>query len=94
MKSSNDRLAKIPGNGIIILRHLNEVMAQLQALADSDCRGSAERLRRCEDELLGISIDIASACCPDENWDFVSDLLRSVGIIVPKDLDEAIREAE
>ena len=78
MEKQNNRFAKIPGNGITILRHLNEVMTQIQSLARSDCRDSAAALKKCEDELLGISIDIASVCCPGESWDFVSDLLGSV----------------
>lgn len=94
MKKQDNRFAKIPGNGITILRHLNEVMTQIQTLAATDCRDSAERLRKCEDELLGISIDIASACCPGEDWDYVSALLGSIGIHIPEELDEAIREAD
>ncbi len=94
MEKQNNRFAKIPGNGITILRHLHEVMTQIQTLAGTDCRDRADTLKRCEDELLGISIDIASVCCPGKNWDFVSDLLRSAGIEIPEDLDEAIREAE
>ena len=94
MKKNDNRFATIPGNGITILRHLNEVMTQIQTLAATDCQNSAERLQKCEDELLGISIDIASACCTGEDWDFVSALLCSVGINIPAALDEAIREAE
>lgn len=94
MEKTNNRFAKIPGNGITILRHLNEVMTQIQTLATTDCRDSAATLKKCEDELLGISIDIASVCCPGENWEFVSALLNSAGIVIPKELDEAIREAD
>ena len=68
MKKTNNRFAKIPGNGITILPHLNEVMKQIQTLATTDCRDSAATLKKCEDELLGISIDIASVCCPGKNW--------------------------
>ena len=84
----------IPGNGITILRHLNEVMTQIQTLATTDCRDKADILQKCEDELLGISIDIASVCSPQKDWDFVSELLACAGIIIPAELDQAIREAE
>ena len=94
MEKQNNRFAKIPGNGITILRHLNEVMALIQTLAETDCRDSAEVLKRCEAELVGISIDIASVCSPDKDWNFVSELLASAGIKVPEELDQAIREAE
>ena len=90
----DNRFAKIPGNGITILRHLNEVMTQIQTLSNNECRDSAELLSRCNEQLLGISIDIASGCCPGEDWDFVSDLLCSVGFVIPEELDQAIREAE
>ena len=91
---TKNRFAMIPGNGITILRHLNEVMTQIEALATTDCRDSAEVLQRCEAELVGISIDIASVCSPGKDWNFVSDLLASAGIKVPDELDQAIREAE
>ena len=94
MKKNDNRFATIPGNGITILRHLNEVMTQIQTLAATDCQNSADRLQKCEEELLGISIDVASACCPEKDWDFVSALLASVGIHIPSELDEAIREAD
>ena len=84
----------IPGNAITILRHLYEVMTQSQQLASTDCRDQAEVLQKCKEELLGISIDVASVCSPGKNWNFVSDLLASVGIAVPEELDEAIREAD
>lgn len=84
----------IPGNGITILRHLHEVMTQIETLATTDCRDSADVLQRCEAELVGISIDIASVCSPGKDWDFVSDLLANAGIVVPEELDQAIREAE
>lgn len=84
----------IPGNGITILRHLYEVMTQIQQLASTDCRDQAEVLQKCKEELLGISIDVASVCSPGKNWDFVSALLASVGIVIPQELDEAIREAD
>jgi hypothetical protein len=94
MEKQNNRFAKIPGNGITILRHIHEVMNQIETLATTDCRDSAEVLQRCEAELVGISIDIASVCSPGKDWDFVSDLLASAGIKVPDELDQAIREAE
>jgi hypothetical protein len=94
MEKQNNRFAKIPGNGITILRHLNEVMTLIQTLAETDCRDSAEVLQRCEAELVGISIDIASVCSPGKDWDFVAELLASAGIRVPDELDQAIREAE
>ena len=94
MKRKDNRFAMIPGNGITILRHLYEVMTQIQQLACTDCRDSAEVLQKCKEELLGISIDVASVCSPGKNWDFVSALLASVGIVVPQELDEAIREAD
>ena len=93
MKRKDNRFAMIPGNGIAILRHLHEVMTQIQTLAANDCRDSAEVLQRCEAELVGISIDIASVCSPGKDWDYVSDLLASAGIEVPEELDQAIREA-
>ena len=83
------QIIAIPGNRITILRHLNEVMTQIQTLAATDCQNSADRLQKCEEELLGISIDVASACCPEKDWDFVSALLASVGIHIPSELDEA-----
>ena len=84
----------IPTQGITILRHLSEVMAQIQSLAENDCRDSAVVLRKCEDELLGISIDIASVCSPGQDWTTVSGLLASAGINVPEELESAIREAD
>ena len=93
MKAQN-RFAKIPGDGITILRHLHEVMTLIQKLAASDCQDRAAALQHCREQLLGISIDIASVCCPDKDWDFVSALLASAGIVIPDDLDQAIREAE
>ena len=91
---TENRFAMIPGNGITILRHLYEVMTQIQQLATTDCRDRAEVLQKCKEELLGISIDVASVCSPGKDWDFVSALLESVGIVVPEELDEAIREAD
>lgn len=91
---TKNRFAMIPGNGITILRHLHEVMTQIQKLATTDCRDSAEVLQKCEDELVGISIDIASVCSPGKDWDFVSALLASAGIVIPAELDQAIREAD
>ena len=44
MEKQNNRFAKIPGNGITILRHLHEVMNQIETLATTDCRDSAEVL--------------------------------------------------
>lgn len=84
----------IPTQGITILRHLSEVMAQIRTLAYTDCRDSATVLQKCEDELLGISIDIASVCSPGQDWTVVSKLLASAGINVPEELDNAIREAD
>ena len=91
---TKNRFAKIPGDGISILRHLNEVMILVQKLATSDCHYRAAAVQQCKEQLLGISIDIASVCSPDKDWDFVSALLASAGIVIPDDLDQAIREAE
>ena len=57
MKRKDNRFAMIPGNGITILRHLQKVMTQIQKLAATDSRDSADVLQRCEAELVGISID-------------------------------------
>lgn len=94
MKRKDNRFAMIPGNGITILRHLQKVMTQIQKLAATDCRDSADVLQRCEAELVGISIDIASVCSPGKDWDYVSDMLASAGIVIPEELEKAIREAE
>ena len=94
MKRKDNRFAMIPGNGITILRHLQKVMTQIQKLATTDCRDSADVLQRCEAELVGISIDIVSVCSPGKDWDYVSDLLASAGIVIPEELEKAIREAE
>ena len=91
---TKNRFAMIPGNGITILCHLHEVMTQIQLLASKDCHDQADVLRKCNEELVGISIDIASVCSPGKDWDFVSDLLANAGIVVPEELDQAIREAE
>lgn len=89
-----NRLNSIPGNGITILCHLHEVMTQIQLLASKDCHDQADVLRKCNEELVGISIDIASVISPNEDWDKVSELLHNAGITIPEGLDKAMREAD
>ena len=82
----------IPGNGITILRHLNEVMIQIQTLANTDCRDRADTLKRCEDELLGISIDIASVCTDGAGWREIRQMVTEAGIEISEDLDRDLSQ--
>ena len=89
-----NRFNSIPGNGITILCHLHEVMTQIQLLASKNCKDQADVLRKCNEELVGISIDIASVISPNEDWDKVCELLHNAGITIPEELDKAMREAD